>query len=114
MNKGNSGFSDYKGSGGRTNHSEHNSGNSNLVKTISKDRLEHSNKGEYTEHNRPKSGGHGQDSIDYMDKNKIPYEIVVRDGRNGFEKLYSYKGEYHLLAGIGNNGSTYAISEKNG
>lgn len=42
-------------------------------------------------------------------------KIVVRDGRNGFEKLYSYKGEYHLLAGIGNNGylvTTYAISEK--
>ena len=82
MNKGNSGFSDYKGSGGRTNHSEHNSGNSNLAKTISKDRLEHSNKGEYTEHNRPKSGGHGQDSIDYMERNDIPYEIT-KEYNNG-------------------------------
>lgn len=42
-------------------------------------------------------------------------KTVFRNNRSGFEKLYSYKGEYHLLAGIGNNGylvSSYALSEK--
>ena len=71
MNKGSSGFSNYKGSGGGANHSGHNNINSSPSNSISKDRLNHSNKGEYTEHNRPKTGGHGQDSIDYMDKNNI-------------------------------------------
>jgi len=75
MNKGSSGFSDYKGIGSRRNSDEHKA-DTPQTKTISNDRLEHSNKGEYTEHNRPKAGGHGQDSIDYMDKNNIPYEIT--------------------------------------
>lgn len=81
MNKGSSGFSDYKGSGGGSNHSEHNI-NSLPPNSISKDRLDHSNKGEYTQGNRPKSGGHGQDSIDYMEKNNIPYEIT-KEYNNG-------------------------------
>lgn len=82
MNKGSSGFSNYKGSGGGANHSGHNNINSSPPNSISKDRLNHSNKGEYTEHNRPKTGGHGQDSIDYMDKNNIPYEIT-KEYNNG-------------------------------
>ena len=36
----------------------------------------HSMEGSYTEGNRMKSGGHGQDAIDYMDKNGIEYNIV--------------------------------------
>ncbi len=37
--------------------------------------LSHSNEGEYTSTERPKSGGHGQDAIDYMEAKGIPYEI---------------------------------------
>lgn len=36
----------------------------------------HSMEGSYTAGNRLKSGGHGQDAIDYMDKNGIKYNIV--------------------------------------
>lgn len=39
--------------------------------------IEHSSKGEYTSTNRPKSGGHGQEALDYMDQHGIPYEITV-------------------------------------
>ena len=82
MNKYNSGFSNYKGPGAKLRHRNPKQmyfvSNSN----ISLDRLKHSNLGEYTESNRPKSGGHGQDSIDYMDKNNIPYEIT-KEYNNG-------------------------------
>lgn len=77
MNKGSSGFSDYKGAGGKNYFYEHSNVTSSPPKSITKDRLEHSNKGEYTLGNRPISGGHGQDSIDYMEKNNIPYEITM-------------------------------------
>ncbi len=30
--------------------------------------------------------------------------MVLRNGRNGFEKLYNYEGKYYLLSGIGTNG----------
>jgi hypothetical protein len=43
---------------------------------ISEKVLEHSSKGEYTKTNRLKSGGHGQEAIDYMDKHNIKYNIV--------------------------------------
>ncbi len=82
MNKGSSGFSNYKGSGSRTNYVERKYINLPQTKTILIDRLKHSNIGEYTEYNRPKSGGHGQDSIDYMEKNNIPYEIT-KEYNNG-------------------------------
>lgn len=36
----------------------------------------HSMEGSYTAGNRIKSGGHGQDAIDYMDKNGINYNII--------------------------------------
>ena len=36
----------------------------------------HSMEGSYTLGNRMKSGGHGQDAIDFMTKNKIKYNIV--------------------------------------
>lgn len=39
--------------------------------------IEHSSKGEYTSTNRPRGGGHGQDAIDYMNANNIPYEITT-------------------------------------
>lgn len=39
--------------------------------------IEHSSKGEYTSTNRPKSGGHGQEALGYMDEHGIPYEINV-------------------------------------
>lgn len=46
---------------------------------------------------------------------RIEYtKSVVRNGYNGFEKLYNYNGEYYLLTGIGGNGyiiSAYPISE---
>lgn len=38
--------------------------------------LEHSSKGEYTRGGRLKSGGHGQEALDYMDKNGIEYNIT--------------------------------------
>lgn len=38
----------------------------------------HSNDGEYTKNsNRYISGGHGQTSIEYMDKNKMTYEVNI-------------------------------------
>ena len=43
---------------------------------ISPESLNHSNKGEFTSSSKKHiSGGHGQDNIDYMDKNGIKYEI---------------------------------------
>jgi hypothetical protein len=42
---------------------------------ISDEVLEHSSKGEYTKTNRLKSGGHGQEAIDYMDNHNIKYNI---------------------------------------
>ena len=41
---------------------------------ISQPTLNHSSLGEY-KNNRLKSGGHGQEAIDYMDKNNIKYNI---------------------------------------
>ncbi|HBF68518.1 MAG TPA: hypothetical protein DDW20_04260 [Firmicutes bacterium] len=74
MDKGSSGFSDYKGSNDKIIRSEKNS-NLQPLKPISNERLDHSNVGEFTKSNRPNGGGHGQDNIDYMNKNNIPYEI---------------------------------------
>lgn len=45
--------------------------------SISDSSLNHSSIGEYNSNNRPKSGGHGQDAIDYMDEHGIPYEINI-------------------------------------
>lgn len=42
---------------------------------IESDALVHSSFGEYTKTNRLKSGGHGQEALDYMKKNQIPYNI---------------------------------------
>ena len=44
--------------------------------SISEKTLFHSSKGEFTKTNRLKSGGHGQESLNYMDKNNIKYNIV--------------------------------------
>lgn len=76
MNKGNSRFNSYKGIS-RFNRFNQDDNNSQQAKAISKDRLDHSNQGEFTKSNRPNGGGHGQDNIDYMDKHKIPYEITM-------------------------------------
>lgn len=38
--------------------------------------VEHSSKGEYTTTKRLKSGGHGQEALDYMNKNNIHYNIT--------------------------------------
>lgn len=43
---------------------------------IEKKAIEHSSKGEYTKSNRLKGGGHGQEAIEYMDENKITYNIT--------------------------------------
>ncbi len=43
---------------------------------ISEKTLEHSSKGEYTQSGRMKSGGHGQEALDYMDKHGIKYNIT--------------------------------------
>lgn len=43
---------------------------------ISEKALKHSSLGEYTKTNRLKSGGHGQESLDYMNKNGIKYNIT--------------------------------------
>ena len=45
--------------------------------SVSDDSLNHSNLGEYNSVNRHVSGGHGQDSLDYMDKTGIEYEINI-------------------------------------
>jgi len=40
--------------------------------------------------------------------------ITQRNGRSGYERLYSYNGNYYLLSGIGSNGyivSAYPLSE---
>lgn len=40
--------------------------------------------------------------------------IINRNGRNGYERIYSYKGKYYLQTGVGTNGyivSAYPISE---
>ncbi len=50
---------------------------------ISDKTLEHSSKGEFTKNsNRLKSGGHGQENINYMNKNNIEYNIV-KEYNNG-------------------------------
>lgn len=38
--------------------------------------IEHSSKGNYTKTNRLSGGGHGQEALDYMDKNGIEYNIT--------------------------------------
>lgn len=43
---------------------------------ISDRTLKHSSKGDYTKTNRLKGGGHGQEALDYMDKNGIEYNIT--------------------------------------
>ena len=43
---------------------------------IDEDRIRHASLGDYTQTNRLKSGGHGQEAIDYMKKNNIKYNII--------------------------------------
>ena len=43
---------------------------------ISERAVEHSVKGDYTKTNRLKSGGHGQEALDYMDEQGIEYNIT--------------------------------------
>ena len=43
---------------------------------IEKNTIKHASKGEYTKTNRLKGGGHGQEAIEYMDKNNIQYTIT--------------------------------------
>lgn len=43
---------------------------------ISNSAIIHSSKGNYTNNNNLISGGHGQEAIDYMDKNNIKYNII--------------------------------------
>lgn len=41
--------------------------------------------------------------------------ITVKNGKEGFERLYKYKGEYYLLSGVGTNGfvvSAYPLDDK--
>lgn len=42
---------------------------------VTNERLEHSVLGEFNQNNRLINGGHGQENIDYLDANKIPYNI---------------------------------------
>ena len=49
---------------------------------ISNDAIIHSSKGEYTSTKRLKSGGHGQEALDYMSKNRILYN-VTKTYKNG-------------------------------
>lgn len=65
----NSWKSDGRGARGNVTQSREN------VTTVSQHVLDHSNRGEFNTQNRHKSGGHGQQNIDYMDKNGIEYEI---------------------------------------
>jgi hypothetical protein len=46
-----------------------------LKEEISEKAIIHSSKGEYTNTNRLKSGGHGQEAIDYMNDHNIKYNI---------------------------------------
>lgn len=46
-------------------------------KHISEETLDHSSKGTYTTNNRLKSGGHGQEAIDYMANQGIEYNVVT-------------------------------------
>mgnify|MGYP002801228307 CR=1 FL=1 len=43
---------------------------------ISEKTVRHSSKGDYTPGGRLKGGGHGQEALDYMDKNGIQYNIT--------------------------------------
>ena len=41
---------------------------------------------------------------------------TVKKGKEGFERLYKYKGKYYLLSGVGTNGfvvSAYPLDDKN-
>lgn len=41
--------------------------------------------------------------------------FTIKNGKEGFERLYKYKGEYYLLSGIGINGfvvSAYPLDNK--
>lgn len=53
--------------------------------------------------------------LDLIANGNVEYARTVKRGnREGLEKLYSHKGNYFLLAGIGTNGfvaSVYPISE---
>lgn len=52
---------------------------------------------------------------DVFSSGKIEYNrITQRNGRTGYERLYSYNGKYYLQTGIGTNGyivSAYPISQ---
>ena len=43
---------------------------------IDNDAVQHASKGEYTTTKRLKGGGHGQEAIEYMKKNRIQYTIT--------------------------------------
>jgi len=59
---------------------------------------------------------HGIEEVDITNhlnsvfsKGKVEYSRpVIKNGRLGYEKLYSYNGNYYLLSGIGSNG--YIVS----
>lgn len=80
----------YKGKGnvnshkGGTNHSGQSGGHlssapsSKPTLDMSEASVNHADIGEYTENsNRHRKGGHGQDALDYMDKNGVKYEINI-------------------------------------
>ena len=53
---------------------------------------------------------------DVFTSGKVEYSrITQKNGRAGYERLYSYNGKYYLLTGVGTNGyivSAYPISEE--
>ena len=53
---------------------------------------------------------------DVFTSGKVEYSrITQKNGRTGYERLYSYNGKYYLQTGVGTNGyivSAYPISKK--
>lgn len=74
MDKGSGNINSYKGTAGKADASKRIDKNAEM---LSSNTLHHIAVGEYNTVNRPVSGGHGQESIEYMEKHNIPYEINV-------------------------------------
>lgn len=73
--------------------------------SISEKTLKHSSFGDFSNTNRLKGGGHGQESIDYMNKNNIEYNII-KTYKNGV-RVGNVPKHYNKLKSTGDKQSWF-------
>jgi len=109
MDKGYSSSNNFKSNNSVGNNGVKNTNTNNTElkpNEISKNRLEHSNEGDYVQDGkRHAKGGHGQDSIDFMDANGMKYEINI-EYNNGV-RVGNIPNSKQRTARSGNNHSWF-------